>query len=404
MRSIVAALLLLAAAGAPPRDDFQADFDDAVAQVAKEYAYFDAKATRWYDVKTLYAADLKAVHDKREFIGLLERVVDELYDPHAQLTVNTAHSMRLVPSGADLWATWRDREAVITEVRAGSDAERAGVQPRMVVVTVNGVAIADAVDAQLGRSYPHSTAAARDWALRAVLAGRHNERRALRFRDGTTVVLPARDQTFTSGAAPLTFSELRGGVGLIRFNDSLGDVATIAAFDRALHALRNTRALIVDLRDTPSGGNTTVARGVLGRFVKRDAPYQKHVLPAEERETGIRRSWLELVSPRGPFAYERPVAVLVDHWTGSMGEGLAIGFDAVGRGTVIGTPMAALLGATHHVTLPRTGIGINIPAERLYHVDGTPRESFLPRVAVDVGATMGGDDPFILAALKTLND
>jgi carboxyl-terminal processing protease len=176
----------------------------------------------------------------------------------------------------------------------------------------------------------------------------------------------------------------------------------VSAFDQALLALRDAPGLLIDLRNTPSGGNTGVARGILGRFVDREMPYQKHVLPSEELETGVRRSWLELVSPRGTFVFRHPVAVLVGPWTGSMGEGLAIGFDGTGRGTVVGTPMAGLLGATVHVTLPSTGIGLNLPAERLYHVNGTPREAFRPQVLVDVTRAGPDEDPVLEAALRVL--
>jgi carboxyl-terminal processing protease len=96
------------------------------------------------------------------------------------------------------------------------------------------------------------------------------------------------------------------------------------------------------------------------------------------------------------------VVVLVGHWTGSMGEGLAIGFDATRTGTVVGTAMAGLLGATDHVVLPHTGIGMNLPTERLYHVDGRPRESFQPAVLVDVARAGPPADPFIQAALRWL--
>ena len=191
-------------------------------------------------------------------------------------------------------------------------------------------------------------------------------------------------------------------IGYVRLNDSLGDDATVQAFDRALDDLRDTRALILDLRNTPSGGNSSVARGILGRFVTREMPYQRHVLPSEERDTGIRRSWLELVSPRGSVAYRRPVAVLVGHWTGSMGEGLAIGFDATRSGTVVGTQMAGLLGATDHIVLPHTGIGMNLPTERLYHVNGTPREAYRPAVLVDVTQPSPHGDPLVAAALRVL--
>jgi C-terminal processing protease CtpA/Prc len=401
------AALLSGANQGQTKDDFTQDFDYAWHRIASTYAYVDAKATSWSDVPRLYGSDLQGVTTRNEFVSLLERVLDEWYDPHTQLTTNTATSPRLVPSGADMWAEWRGGQAAITEVRADSDAQRAGVKPAMLIVAINNVAIADAVELRLGRTYPHSIVAARDWALRAVLAGRHNERRLLQLRDGETirtVELPARDQLGSAAAVPMSHSEIRAGIGYIRFNDSLGNDATIEAFDRALGDLRETRALIVDLRDTPSGGNTSVARGILGRFVSREAPYQKHVLPSEERETGIRRSWLELVSPRGGAVYGRPVVVLVDHWTGSMGEGLAIGFDATGSGQIVGTPMAGLAGATDRVTLPHTGIGMNVPAERLYHVDGTPREAFRPKIVVDVSGSNVGQDLFVVAALRALGE
>jgi len=288
-------------------------------------------------------------------------------------------------------------------VRERSDAQRAGVRNGTVVMSINGMPVGDAVEARLGRSYPHTNAAARDWALRSVLAGRHNSARVLELQEGAAtrkVELPAADQS--NGAnTPLEAREILPGIGYIRFNDSLGDDATVNAFDRALNELRRTRGLIVDLRNTASGGNTSVARGILGRFVRQDVPYQKHVLPAEERETGVRRSWLELVSARGEFTYSQPVVVLVNRWTGSMGEGLAIGFDATGTATVAGTPMAGLVGATSHIMLPHTGIGINVPTERLYHVNGTPREAYVP-AELDVSHAAAGKDSFVEAAVELL--
>ena len=167
---------------AQPANDFQQDFDVAVETVGATYAYFDEKATRWKDIPALYAADLRAVTSRDEFIALLERVLDELYDPHAQLTVNLARSPRLVPSGTDLWAEWTTSGATITQVRDHSDAARAGLRPGTVVVGFCGVPIADAVEARMGRSYPHSIAADKDWALRAVLAGRHDSPRRIEIR------------------------------------------------------------------------------------------------------------------------------------------------------------------------------------------------------------------------------
>ena len=46
---------------------------------------------------------------------------------------------------------------------------------------------------------------------------------------------------------------------------------------------------------------------------------------------------------------------------------------------VEGGPMAGLLGAIYDYKLEQSGMVIKFPVERLYHVDGTPREAFVPR-------------------------
>lgn len=399
---VVAMLSIGVSAEAPPEltpAQISEDFAAFWSEVKSTYAYFDVKATRWDTVPALYESDLRRIHTRQEFVDLLEQAIAELYDDHAHLMVNTSKSPLLVPSGADLWAEWVGPAATVGDVRQGSDAERLGIRPGAVVISINGIPIAEAAERTIGRAVPGSDRAVRNWALRRVLAGRRGEARRIEAdQQGSRVSfeLPAKATMTTGDQSPITFRRLDGNIGYIRFNDSLGDGATVGEFDSALAALRDTRGLVIDLRETPSGGNSTVARGILSRFVPRDIGYQKHVLPAEEHATGIRRSWIELVSPRGPFMYRSKVAVLVGRWTGSMGEGLAVGFDGVGSGTTVGGPMAQLWGATYRIDLPNTKIGVSVPAERLYHVNGTPREAFQPRVAVSAGSR--ADDDVVLKA------
>ena len=130
-------------------------------------------------------------------------------------------------------------------------------------------------------------------------------------------------------------------------------------------------------------------------------PYQRHRIP-NYGQSDVERNWVEFVAPRGPFAYTAPVVLLVNHWTGSMGEGMAIGFDAMHRAVVVGTPMAHLAGAVSEDKLPQTGAVIAYATEQIFHVDGTPRQNWLPPVLVTPGPNALSPDPIIARGLKEL--
>jgi C-terminal processing protease CtpA/Prc len=390
------------------RQQYEEDFDYLWQNISDAYAYFDGKQTDWKRVREIYRPQISNAKTPKEFVSLLETVLEELYDFHTHLNTNTPSSPRLVPSGTDIWAEWKGEMALITEVRQGSGAHKAGVREGMLIAAINGVAVDEAVRLRVGKSLRSIDREAKNWALRILLAGRRNEKRNIEVINQSKRRLLSIDDEPAGATKPLLEHRRIGReIGYIRINNSLGDTDLIKQFDVALADLRNTRGLILDLRDTPSGGNTTVARGIMGRFIRRDMPYQRHSIPAEERRYGTRRSWIELVSPRGEFTYTAPVVVLANHWTGSMGEGMTIGMDGMQRATVVGTEMARLVGATSGIRLPHTGIGVTFPTEKLFHVNGTPREGFVPRVYVNLllKGNQGDEDTILrrgLAVLRSL--
>ena len=56
------------------------------------------------------------------------QALGQLYDSHAHLGTNTRASLRLVPTGSQLRLAWREGRAMVTDVRQGSAAEKAGVR------------------------------------------------------------------------------------------------------------------------------------------------------------------------------------------------------------------------------------------------------------------------------------
>lgn len=385
---------------------YRKDFEYLWTTIKEDYAYWDKKTTDWNKVKDNYGPRFDTVTTTRSFVLLLEKVLNEIYDHHASLNTNTQVSQRLVPSGTDIWAVYISDKPVITEVRPGFGASNAGLKAGMEIISFNDVPVAEAIQKFLPESAAKPDSEAKNYALRTLLAGLFTDDRKIVVNDMGVIktFYPDRPVALLKTHEYKVDIESRifpGNIGYIRINNRLFDNNLIAGFDSVLSTLQNTRSLILDLRETPSGGNTTVARAIMGSFISKEGYYQKHELTAEERNYGIKRSWIEMVSPRKNI-YSRPLVILVNHWTGSVGEGITIGFDALKRATVIGTPMAGLCGANYSYQMPETKIGFSFPVEKLFHVNGTPRENFKPTIAVDLFKQKNKEDLILETALQFL--
>ncbi|MBV7256542.1 hypothetical protein KCG44_07060 [Pacificimonas sp. WHA3] len=348
--------------------------------VPEIYAYPERLDNTVGHESDLLRAERLAIETERDLFLYAEKVALALADHHASLNRSSKQSFALVPTYADMWVEVQDGAYVISSVRRGSPAAGAGIAAGNMLVAVNGTPAAEAVAAFWDALGYEPDDERRGYAARLLANGRQGGDRKLTVRDAagaeTALTLPTLYDAPMPERSAVTVEE-RGGVPIIRIGNSLGDIDTVTAFDAAMAAASVAPEIVIDLRETPSGGNTSVARGIMGWFVDTPTPYQEHRLRADAEPMGITRSWRELVSPRGTARYAGCVTVLVGRWTGSMGEGMGLGFDAMGA-DVVGTLMAGLLGAIEQFTLPESGIRISLPIERMYHVDGTPREDFVP--------------------------
>ncbi|MEJ1967830.1 MAG: S41 family peptidase [Rhizomicrobium sp.] len=378
----------------------EADIGWLIDTLAQHYAYLPDRHIDLGKLRKIYLPQARATCDPHVFLNVLECLLAELHDHHIEANVNNAASPLLVPTGAELWASFQDGQAVIEEVRAGSSVAVAGVRSGDRVIAIADRPVVDAVAAAAPRALAAPDPEADDYTLRVLLAGTHSASRIFTVQGAAgekRIALPPH-VTETHGA-PLTPRRLDHGIVCIRIENSLGDAALVAAFDRALDEAHDARALVLDLRNTPSGGNTDVAEPILGRFVTGRPGYQRGFIPGRGKSFP-KDGYVRWVASRGATVAQK-LAVLCDRWTGSMGEGMAVGLDGLKRATVIGTHMAGLCGATQQFILPASRIGVSFPVERLYHLDGTPREKWAPPVLVDL-ATADGDDPILARAIEAL--
>lgn len=391
---MLAAVLALAVHASTPVD-YRPDLNLLIDSLKQYGAYVKEDRVDLDSIKSAYSDKFANVSDKDELMALFESVVGELHDFHASLGANNQASPRLVPSGTDIYATWTNDRAVVEQVKTGSWAERAGIQPGDEVTQISGQPVRIASSKWFGVRKPDDRAW--EWALNSALAGRWNAKRKLTVLRGKALrVVELETAQDPEPAGVLTVEDRGGSILYLRPENSLGDPRLISEFDKAVPRLMRATKVVIDLRNTPSGGTSSVARGILGLFIDKRRPYQRHRV--EERDTGTVRDWVEYATPRLTRPVTAKLAVLVGRWTGSMGEGIAVGFDAMKRATIVGTPMARLRGAIDRLDLPLAGFSVGFPTEQVFHVNGKPRHEWSPRVKVKPGP----GDPWWDAAVKAL--
>jgi carboxyl-terminal processing protease len=360
------------------------DFDELWETLRDHYCFFDGKSTDWNKVRETYRPRALAADSAEAFQAVIGLVLCELYDAHTHLNDP--------PDGSRRWPLYdllveraRNGDVRIAAIQPDSSAADAGLRIGDVVTAVNGMPlaklIADIAPKCLAKPDPEADA----WSINVAVAGQRGMPRAMQVRStgGATreVALPLKQRP---GRPGVQSRKLDGGLGYIAIH-TFADATVVDAFETALADLRDSRALIIDVRGN-GGGDTAVARPIMGRFITRTMPYatmrRRESTPGAK---GLGAPWTEWVDARGPFTYINPVVVLADHWSGSMAEGFPMGMRGIGRARIVGTPMMGLGAAVFSIRLDRTGVQAQYSGEPVYDVSGHARWTLRPDVAVPDG-------------------
>lgn len=355
---------------------YQKDFVEFWTDINSHYAYLEQQNIDWNKVREIYEPQAAIISEDDEFIQFLESVLNELHNGHSSLNTNLETSNRIIPSGSDMRVEKSGNKFYIKDLRKGFGADLSELKIGMEIKLFNGNSIEEQLKKFLPKFTDNHNQKMYQYALDMLFAGTHDTKREI------TVIENGKEKSYF----PVTYGNrdellyskiLNKNTACIKINNSLGNNNLISEFDKTLDSLFQYKNLVIDLTETPGGGNTTVARAIMGRFITQLLPYQIHEF--DEKNYQTKRHWVEYVTPRKEI-YKGNVYILVGRWTGSMGEGMAIGFNGMNRAKIIGTEMAGLIGAISNFQLTETEIGFQFPTERLYHVNGTAREKFLPEI------------------------
>ena len=252
---------------------YQADFDHFLNDFTNHYVYLELEGIDIEKIRAYYKPEVDAIQSDDDFVLFLEKVTYEFYNGHIMLNNNTPDSNRVIPSGSDIYAVKSGNSFLISDVRLDSPAEKSGMKPGMELITFNGQNISEAIKPFLPKTVTNYTPAMYSYAINMLLAGNRNTPRNIivYFKNSRREYLPDIYKP-TPKATLLNVMKYKSGISYIKINDALGNTDLIPAFDKALDSLLDSKAITLDLRETPGGGNTTVARSIMGRFITKEMP------------------------------------------------------------------------------------------------------------------------------------
>jgi carboxyl-terminal processing protease len=394
------------AAGPAAATDYAALFDKAWSTVDENFYDPGFNGVDWKAVGARYRARIAGVKTDAQFDALVSAMLAEIGTSHLYIVAPSASSASKVGVGIELAQIGRDE--IVRDMVPLSDAHGQGVLPGARLMSPK-----DALYGTLGTTanarFEDCQGRRRDVALRRISA-----------------YWPPQHPGFEWWTAKFSHDRRIGYIRIGRFDDGAAALA-----DQAMDELRDTSALIIDLREN-SGGNASGLRlqsyfaggeapafallarpylAALGHKVGKDdmasiakvagAYTDKAIFDAVSAHGGAVTFWSEDV---GAKRYGKPVAVLIGADTASAGEGFAWSM-RLRNVTFVGRRTAGLLLSASEFDLPG-GWSLTVPVQGIWSAEGVDfRDRALdPDVAVawTRNDVCTGRDPDIAAALELL--
>ena len=386
--------------------DSELAWNEMISALHSDYAYLDKVTDDFRRLTPLFSQKALATKSPKAFIDVSQFFLRNLNDPHLNLSPFDNDDYSVYPTGSDIYAEIKDGKIAIIDVKANSSAYEQGIRSGMTIHSVDGLIYQEIIKTVTGLSSDKLSQDQQRYAINIALGGKRYQQRTLTISTSERVKTYRLDPSYDSinklkSGPRVTYKKING-IGYIRFNNSLGDNASVDEFKNAIKVLEQTDGLIIDLRNTPSGGNTSVAEPILGHFIEIETAYQLYKTQKSGQQYSDASFQKAIAQPQKPFI-GKPFVVLAGRWTGSMGEGMTIGLDAFGAKAILGAPMADLLGGTKQIQLSESSATLSLGFERMYHVDGQFRENFEPTILLNAADTdESSNDITLLKALEVL--
>ncbi|MDY6947337.1 MAG: S41 family peptidase, partial [Pseudomonadota bacterium] len=319
----------------------------------------------WNELLVEYIPRIEAARDAREYHLTMAELATHLQDSHVVVSSPVLDDY-FGRAAAPLRVKLVENATVIVGLWGEATRRKRALQVGDTIVSIDGEPVA-ARRSRLARYLPASTPQAlRRKVDRALLLGPPGSMAVLGIERGDGTKFVARVPRGDVGEPPRqspVYSVLEQGYGyfdLTRLNPQ--------ELDSAFAAVRDTPALILDMRGYPRGVFFELAARLAVRPAVA-ARFERPELHAVEFQTPIVRKFTQTIAPDPRGAYRGKVVMLVNEEAISQSEHTALFVEAATDVTFIGSPTNGANGDVTSVALPG-GIDVRFSGHDVRHGDG----------------------------------
>lgn len=336
-------------------------FEEVWTTIDEKYYDPSFNGVAWKDVRERYRPRVDAAGSNEEFYRVLNQMAGELHDSHTRVRSprQRVERKKRLATTAGVIVYEIEGTPVVFDVTPDSDAARAGVEPGMIVHTVGGRPIAQALaEAHREVGTSSSERATRILSYLKLVAGEPNTSLALGLSraDGTPLEVSLTRRTILA-EPQFTARLLPSGYAYIRFTRFRAPVGK--QVKEALEKFKDAPGLVLDLRAN-GGGDGQEGMRIAGYFLNEKTPVARIVTRTGKPPSALfglvsLPKVFEAGRPGGQL-YSGPVVILVNEGTGSTSELVAGALQEHGRARIVGTQSCGcVLGVLEHRELKGGG-------------------------------------------------
>ncbi|MCC6412549.1 MAG: hypothetical protein IT270_12870 [Saprospiraceae bacterium] len=376
------------------------------------FAYKELMSGDWDKMLPDHLNSLAGAKDSLEYNLAVYKMYRNIEDGHGFISSPTMGDY-FGRASAPCSVKFVEGQAIVSVFRDDSIAQKAGLSIGDVVLEINGEKTeirAQRLAALLNASNEWTRSEYVSWRL---LRGKEGENITLKVRDKKnrekTVVLPlSQKYPFKSARDQLdTVRILPGNIGYVDLARLVGDDV-----DNMFEKLKDTRAIIFDMRGYPNGTAWSIAprlteksNTAAARFMRYN-PMSPDIGFRDMNSMSTTHTFVQHIPANmGKSVYKGKTVMLIDESTQSQAEHTGLFFEAANGTEFIGSPTAGANGDVTNFKIPGN-ISLSFSGHDVRHADGRQLQKvgLQPKVYVKptIKGIQAGKDEVLDAAIKYL--